>query len=192
MNRLSKYARPVTMLTLLLAIVVLCAPSLAQDPVTISFWSRDSNRALVEALAEQWNATHDNQIEVTIIPASDYITKVGTAVAAGAPPDLLAIDLIYVPEFAAGSRFSTSSAHRIFAWLAMKTVSMHCHSTPRRRYCCITRNFSSRLVSIPKSRQPPGMKSTMTPRRSPPWVMTSMGSISLVRVPGATPSRSCP
>ena len=109
MKRLSVVARSVTIFTLLLAFVVLSAPSLAQEPVTISFWSRDSNRALVEALAEKWNASHDNQLEVTIIPASDYITKVGTAVAAGAPPDLLAIDLIYVPEFAAAEQLTEIS-----------------------------------------------------------------------------------
>ena len=39
--------------------------------VTMSFWTRDSNQAQVRRLVDAWNATHDNKIEVTVIPASD-------------------------------------------------------------------------------------------------------------------------
>lgn len=82
------------------------APTEEAAPVTISFWSRDSDQALVEGLVNQWNASHKNQIEVTIIPANDFITKFGTAVAGGAAPDLIAIDLIYVPAFAAAEQMT--------------------------------------------------------------------------------------
>jgi multiple sugar transport system substrate-binding protein len=78
----------------------------AQDAVTIQFWTRDSNRAAVETLVKAYNALGKNQIEVTVIPASEYITKVGTAAASGAAPDLLAVDLIYVPAFAANGQLA--------------------------------------------------------------------------------------
>ncbi|MBX3084335.1 MAG: sugar ABC transporter substrate-binding protein [Anaerolineae bacterium] len=78
----------------------------AQDAVTIQFWTRDSNRAAVETLVKAYNALGKNQIEVTVIPAADYITKVGTAAAGGAAPDLLAVDLIYVPAFAANGQLA--------------------------------------------------------------------------------------
>jgi multiple sugar transport system substrate-binding protein len=68
---------------------------------TMSFWTRDSNQAQVRALVDAWNEEHANKIEVTVIPASEYMTKVGASVGAGAPPDLMAVDLIYVPQFAA-------------------------------------------------------------------------------------------
>jgi multiple sugar transport system substrate-binding protein len=72
----------------------------AQDAVTLTLWSRDSNQAFVRQLADAWNADHPNQIEVTIIPAAEFVARVGTGIAAGEVPDLLPIDLIYVPQFA--------------------------------------------------------------------------------------------
>ena len=69
------------------------------QPITLSLWSRDSDQALVTALVEDWNATHDNQIEPTIIPAAQFVTKFATAVAGGVGPDLVAIDLVYTPAF---------------------------------------------------------------------------------------------
>lgn len=71
----------------------------AQEPATLSLWSRDSDQALVTALVEDWNATHKNQIEPTIIPAAQFVTKFATAVAGGAAPDLVALDLVYTPTF---------------------------------------------------------------------------------------------
>lgn len=74
--------------------------------VTMSFWTRDSNQAQVRALVDAWNESHPNKIEITVIPASEYMTKVGASVGAGAPPDLMAVDLIYVPQFAAAGQLT--------------------------------------------------------------------------------------
>ncbi|MBK8046864.1 MAG: ABC transporter substrate-binding protein [Anaerolineales bacterium] len=72
----------------------------------MSFWTRDSNQEQVRKLVDAWNADHPNQIEVTVIPAADYMTKVGASIGAGAPPDLMAVDLIYVPQFAAANQLT--------------------------------------------------------------------------------------
>jgi multiple sugar transport system substrate-binding protein len=109
MKRLSRYTRLITALSLILVTLALALPSSAQEPVTISFWSRDDARALVQSLADAYNASHDNQVEVTFIPTTEYITKLGTAIAAGEPPDLLAIDLIYVPQFASAEQLTEIS-----------------------------------------------------------------------------------
>lgn len=77
---------------------------------TMSFWTRDSNQEQVRKLVDAWNADHPNQIEVTVIPAADYMTKVGASVGAGAPPDLMAVDLIYVPQFAAANQLTDITA----------------------------------------------------------------------------------
>ena len=74
--------------------------------ITMSFWSRDSNQAQVRALVDAWNATHDNKIEVTVIPGGEYMTKVGAAAAGGSAPDIIAVDLIYVPQFAAAGQLA--------------------------------------------------------------------------------------
>ncbi len=78
----------------------------AADGVTMSFWTRDSNQAQVRTLVDAWNATHDNQIEVTVIPSGEYMTKVGAAAAGGSAPDIIAVDLIYVPQFAAAGQLT--------------------------------------------------------------------------------------
>jgi multiple sugar transport system substrate-binding protein len=74
--------------------------------VTMSFWTRDSNQAQVRQLVDAWNSTHENQIEITVIPASEYMTKVGAAAAGGSAPDIIAVDLIYVPQFAAAGQLA--------------------------------------------------------------------------------------
>ncbi len=74
--------------------------------VTMSFWTRDSNQEQVRKLVDAWNSSHANQIEITVVPASEYMTKVGASVGAGAPPDLMAVDLIYVPQFAAANQLT--------------------------------------------------------------------------------------
>ncbi len=84
----------------LLAIFALSiAPALAQDPVTLTMWSRDSNQAFLRELVDMWNSSHTNQIDLTVIPSADFVTRVGVAAAGGEAPDLLPTDLIYVPAF---------------------------------------------------------------------------------------------
>ena len=102
------------MVAMLALIVSACAaptgaPAPAEGGVTMSFWTRDSNQAQVRQLVDAWNESHENQIEITVIPASEYITKVGAASAAGTPPDIIAVDLIYVPQFAAASQLTDIS-----------------------------------------------------------------------------------
>src|SRR5258707_6526617 len=107
---MSRSLKLLTLFTVVLALVLtsvaLPFTTRAQDAVKLSFWSRDSDEALVRGLVKAWNASHTNQIEVTIIPAADFVTKIGTAIAGGAAPDIMAIDLIYVPAFAAADQLT--------------------------------------------------------------------------------------
>jgi multiple sugar transport system substrate-binding protein len=98
-----------TVMLVVLIGVICCVPmisSAADQGVKMSFWSRDSNKAMVETLITAWNKDHKNQIELTSIPAADFFTKFGTAVTAGVGPDMTAIDLIYVPQFADAGQFT--------------------------------------------------------------------------------------
>jgi multiple sugar transport system substrate-binding protein len=89
----------VTMLALL--IVLSAMPLSAQDaPVTMTLWVRDAT-SLIQILVDEWNATHDNQIELTVIPPAEFVTKFAAAIAGGEAPDIIGIDLIYTPAFAA-------------------------------------------------------------------------------------------
>lgn len=69
--------------------------------VDVNLWVRTSSGAVVQALADQFNATHDDKIVVTQITAEQMVTKLGASIAGGAPPDGVVMDLIYLPTFAA-------------------------------------------------------------------------------------------
>lgn len=96
--------RKMVFLVLTFALAVGMLPVSAQDePVTMSMWVRSISFS-VQILVDEWNATHDNQIELTEIPASEFVTKMGAAVAAGEAPDIASIDLIYTPAFASAGQ----------------------------------------------------------------------------------------
>lgn len=70
------------------------------EPGTITIWARDSQQGFMEDLADLYNASHETQAEVTIIPAAQFVQKFGTAAASGTAPDVASIDLVYLPYFA--------------------------------------------------------------------------------------------
>ena len=74
--------------------------------VTITFWSRDSDAAVVQPLVAAYNASHKNQVKLTLIPANSFVTKFGSAVASGDVPDLVATDLVYTPSFASQNQLT--------------------------------------------------------------------------------------
>jgi multiple sugar transport system substrate-binding protein len=81
----------------------------AQDGVKIALWSRVANQPVLDVLSKAYNASHKNQIEVTLIPDAQFVTKFATAMASGAGPDIISIDLIYVPAFAAAGQMTDIS-----------------------------------------------------------------------------------
>ena len=92
--------RKLLFIVLVVVLAVGMLPLQAQDePVTMSMWVRSSTN-LVETLVEEWNATHDNQIELTVVPSGEFVTKFSAALAAGEAPDIASIDLIYTPAYA--------------------------------------------------------------------------------------------
>jgi multiple sugar transport system substrate-binding protein len=88
------------LMIMILALLVLSAVPLAAQDITMTFWVRAVN-PLIQTLVDEWNATHDNQIELTEIPPDEFVTKFAAAIAGGEAPDIVGIDLIYTPAFAA-------------------------------------------------------------------------------------------
>ena len=76
-----------------LAIATVAPVAQAQDPITMQMWGRNVDEVVYNALIEEWNASHANQIELTIIPSADYVARVAAAASAGELPDLLDVDL---------------------------------------------------------------------------------------------------
>jgi len=104
MNRFSKIVLTVVVITA--ALSVWSKPSAAQSTDKLTFWSRDSDQALVTTLVKAWNASHPQQIDVTILPGDQMLPKLATSIAGGEAPDMLAIDLIFTPALAANDQLS--------------------------------------------------------------------------------------
>lgn len=83
----------------------------AQSSRSVTFWVRTADQAFVEPLVKAYNARGGTQVKLTIIPQDDFVTKFGTAVASGSPPDLVAVDLIFLPAFAKSGQMTDMTAY---------------------------------------------------------------------------------
>jgi len=90
-TRMKKYIVPV------LFAIVAGVSARAEDIIT--FWVRDSDQAIVDPLVKAYNARGGTNVKLSVIPAMQFVTKFATSIAGGSPPDVVAIDLIYVPAF---------------------------------------------------------------------------------------------
>lgn len=93
-----------------LGVALLISSAYAQNAKEISFWVRASDQAFVEPMVKAWNEKRPTKVALTVIPNDDFVTKFGTAVAGGAAPDVVAIDLIFVPAFAQAGQLSDISS----------------------------------------------------------------------------------
>lgn len=71
----------------------------SSDGGGLTMWTRAAAEQLNQLLVREWNKGHDQKIKLTIIPDDQYVTKVSTSGASGDLPDLLSVDLIYMPQF---------------------------------------------------------------------------------------------
>jgi len=84
--------------------VLLCVFAMAgcsEPPDSMTLLSREGSNPQIFRLLDEWNASHELQIRATLVPQRDFMTKFGVSLAGGVVPDLVAIDLIYVPRFTA-------------------------------------------------------------------------------------------
>ncbi len=98
------------------AVSVAAAPARqVQAATTLNFWIRASDQSFTQPLVNAYNKSHSTQVKLTIIPNNNFVTKFGTSVAGGQAPDLIGIDLIYMPAFDAANEMTdiTSIAHKL-------------------------------------------------------------------------------
>lgn len=69
------------------------------DGTTLKMWTRSVTAAQTQALVDAYNATHENQIELTVVPFQEYLQKVGTAAGGNQLPDLLGGNVIDGPNY---------------------------------------------------------------------------------------------
>ncbi|MGI8332703.1 ABC transporter substrate-binding protein [Actinomadura scrupuli] len=95
--------------TLALAVAALLAASCsgsgepakqtAQTPSTITVWTRAATESQTKALAQSYNATHANKVQVTAFPNEEYPAKIATAAGGRNLPDLFASDVVFAPNY---------------------------------------------------------------------------------------------
>jgi len=66
---------------------------------TITMWTRAATSAQSQLLVDAYNASHENKVQLTVIPTDNYAQKVATAAGGNALPDLFAADVIFAPNY---------------------------------------------------------------------------------------------
>lgn len=79
------------------------------DGATITMWARSEN-VVTPKLVDAYNASHKNQVKLTIIPGDSFITKVATAAGAKSLPDVLVSDVVYSPNYVQQGLFKDETA----------------------------------------------------------------------------------
>lgn len=79
------------------------------DGSTLTLWTRAPMERQANLLVDAYNATHENQVELTVVPNDDYVAKVGAAAGSGGLPDLFAADIVYVPNWVQQGLFTDIS-----------------------------------------------------------------------------------
>lgn len=91
------------------------APAISADGTddgsTLTLWTRAPLEKQANLLVDAYNASHDNQVELTVVPNDDYVAKVGAAAGSDGLPDLFAADIVYVPNWVEGGLFQDISAN---------------------------------------------------------------------------------
>ena len=97
-------SRKLILLVFAICLILGSMPLAAQDDqINMTMWVRNISFQTQE-LVDTWNANNDSQVELTVIPSGEFVTKMGAAIAAGEPPDIASIDLIYTPAFASAGQ----------------------------------------------------------------------------------------
>jgi multiple sugar transport system substrate-binding protein len=69
------------------------------DGSSLTLWTRAPLEKQAKLLVAAYNASHKNQVQLTVVPNDDYVAKVGAAAGSSGLPDLFAADIVYVPNW---------------------------------------------------------------------------------------------
>jgi multiple sugar transport system substrate-binding protein len=76
------------------------------DGSTITMWSRAATQVRLESQVNEYNATHENKVELRLVPTDDYVGVVGSAAAANELPDLFSADVVFMPNWTSQGLFT--------------------------------------------------------------------------------------
>jgi len=76
------------------------------DGTKLTMWTRAATEARARPIVEAYNASHKNQIDLTVVPTDDYQAKVGAAAGSGGLPDLFSADVVFMPNWTSAGLFT--------------------------------------------------------------------------------------
>jgi multiple sugar transport system substrate-binding protein len=76
------------------------------DGTTITMWSRAATETRVQSQVDEYNATHQNKIELRLVPTDEYVGVVGNAATANQLPDLFSADVVFMPNWTSQGLFA--------------------------------------------------------------------------------------
>jgi multiple sugar transport system substrate-binding protein len=71
----------------------------ADDGAQLTMWTRAGTETQTEALVKAYNATHRNQVRLTVYPNEQYPDKIATSAGARALPDVFTSDVVFAPNY---------------------------------------------------------------------------------------------
>ncbi|HEY3409592.1 MAG TPA: extracellular solute-binding protein, partial [Propionicimonas sp.] len=81
------------------------------DGASLTLWTRAPLEKQAKLLVAAYNASHKNQVQLTVVPNDDYVAKVGAAAGSNSLPDLFAADIVYVPNWIKQGLFKDLTAN---------------------------------------------------------------------------------
>jgi multiple sugar transport system substrate-binding protein len=76
------------------------------DGSTITMWSRAATETRVQSQVDEYNATHQNKVELRLVPTDEYVGVVGNAATADQLPDLFSADVVFMPNWTSAGLFT--------------------------------------------------------------------------------------
>jgi multiple sugar transport system substrate-binding protein len=71
----------------------------ADDGTSLTMWTRAATQVQSERFVKAYNASHKNQVKLTVIPTDNYQARVAAAAGGHNLPDLFASDVVYAPNY---------------------------------------------------------------------------------------------
>ncbi|NUP48251.1 MAG: sugar ABC transporter substrate-binding protein [Catenulispora sp.] len=82
----------------------------ADDGTTITMWTRAGTQSQTQALVDAYNASHKNQVKLTVYPNEQYPDKIATSAGAKALPDVFTSDVVFAPNYVSQGLWADISA----------------------------------------------------------------------------------
>jgi multiple sugar transport system substrate-binding protein len=67
--------------------------------VEITMWTRAATQAQSQRLVDAYNASHENQVQLTAVPTDNYAPRIAAAAGSRDLPDIFAADVIFAPNY---------------------------------------------------------------------------------------------